>query len=156
MCSAVDCDAQRLRCKGKGCGSRKLDPEGAAQRGILEDEFSGGDGSDESIARTRARASTRVEDFAYLGAECVDSYRTYRRLSQTWRILVRRFVYLTLTKNALCELLRRYYAKLSKMHYGTFVFRFYRQCRQGFPSDVWARGGLSPGSNCVESDFGFR
>ena len=34
---------------------KKLDPEGAAQRGVLEDELSGGDGSAESLEATKRR-----------------------------------------------------------------------------------------------------
>ena len=35
---------------------RRFDPEGAMERGVLQDELAGGDGSKESIARTKARA----------------------------------------------------------------------------------------------------
>jgi len=44
---------------------KKLDPEGAAQRGVLEDELGGGDGSDASLQQTREKrneAMSSVKD----------------------------------------------------------------------------------------------
>ena len=40
---------------------RRFDPEGAMERGVLQDELAGGDGSKASLARTKAKAKAAAD-----------------------------------------------------------------------------------------------
>ena len=49
--------AFRRRCPTR----RRFDPEGAMERGVLQDELAGGDGSKASLARTKAKAKAAAD-----------------------------------------------------------------------------------------------